>query len=223
MLNLFYPPVCTSCKKPLNTSELAICIRCRHEIPLTNHLKQNNNEARTKFDGKIPVEHVSAMAYYHKNGIMQHLIHQLKYKNQPIIGKILGDWYANDLLENTTLKNIDGIIPVPLHPKRQKERGYNQVVPFCEGIAEGLNLPIFRDILIREEYAVTQSKKNSAERNLVPENTFSIQNGAQHEGIHFLLVDDVLTTGATLETCGRALLQIPNCKISIITIAFSHS
>lgn len=223
LINLFFPPVCNSCKKPLNTNELAICVRCRHEIPCTNHLLQKNNEARTKFEGKLPVEHVSAMTYYHKNGIMQHLIHQLKYKNQQIIGSVLGDWYTSSLVEDPTLKTVDVIIPVPLHQKRLKERGYNQVTTFSKAIAAGLEIPLEEKLLIRSQYATTQSKKNSAERNATQENPFTITDGAKYEGKHFLLIDDVLTTGATLEACGKALLQIPNSKVSIITIAFSHS
>lgn len=223
LMNLFFPLVCNGCQKILSTNEISICVTCRHEIPLTNHLKQKDNEAYNKFNGKLPVEHVSAMMYYHKRGIVQQLIHNLKYKNQQNIGTILGDWHVEDLKENDILKSVDYIIPVPLHSKRLKKRGYNQVTTFCQRISNGMQIPLNESILYRNEYAVTQSKKSLSERNSVANTTFDVRFNDSHHHKHFLLIDDVLTTGATLEACGKALLTIPNAKISIVTMAFSHS
>ncbi|WP_317133522.1 ComF family protein [Flavobacterium humi] len=181
------------------------------------------NEGFKRFYGRIPVAHSSAMLYYHKKGIVQQLIHNLKYKNHQEIGTLLGNWYAEDLKANLTLKDVDYIVPVPLHKKRLKERGYNQVTTFSKAISSGLGKKYDPFILIRKEYAATQSKKNLANRNSVSENTFGIQFSEIHHDKHFLLVDDVLTTGATLEACGKALLQIPGSKISIVTMAMSQS
>jgi len=223
LMNLFFPLVCNGCQKMLTTNEIGICVTCRHEIPLTNHLEQKNNEAYNKFNGKLPVEHVSAMMYYHKRGIVQQLIHNLKYKSQQNIGTILGDWHVENLKENDILKSVDYIIPVPLHKKRLHKRGYNQVTTFCERISDGMQIPLDENILYRNDYAITQSKKNLTDRNLVASTTFNVHFNEAHHDKHFLLIDDVLTTGATLEACGKALLTIPNAKISIVTIAFSHS
>lgn len=223
LLNLFYPLVCNGCHSLLNTNETGICLDCRHKIPLTSHLLQKENEAYKKFNGKLPVEHVSAMMYYHKKGLVQQLIHNLKYKNQQNIGTILGNWYVEDLKENQIIKSVDYIIPVPLHSKRLKERGYNQVMTFCNCISKGLEIPIHENILYRNEYAVTQSKKGLTDRNAVSKTTFEVNFTEADHDKHFLLIDDVLTTGATLEACGKALLTIPNAKISIVTMAFSHS
>lgn len=223
LIKLFYPDVCLGCSKLLSDNENLICIVCRHELPLTNHLVNSRNEAMRKFDGKIPVEHASSMLYYHKKGIAQSLIHHLKYKNQQEIGSILGKWYAQDLMRIETFTNIDFIIPVPLHTKRLKERGYNQVDTFCKSLSEELNIPYETNLLLRNEYAITQSKKGLVERNKVNSNTFIISNSEKFQNKHFLLVDDVLTTGATLETCAKTLLNIPNIKISIVTMAFSQS
>jgi ComF family protein len=223
LLNLFYPRVCSGCSYILLESENQICTTCRHEIPLTNHLIFKENEAFKKFDGKIPTEFASSMLYYHKKGITQQLIHNLKYNHQQKIGTVLGEWYAEDLKNNAILQTVDYIIPVPLHRKRLKERGYNQITTFCNALSKNLNIAVKDNLLIRNQYTVTQSKKNLANRNILPENTFEVCFDNNHHNKHFLLIDDVLTTGATLENCGRAVLQIPGAKISIVTIAFSES
>lgn len=223
LINIFFPPQCKGCSKPLLTQENTICITCRHEIPKTNHLQFTDNECFKKFYGRIPLEHASAMLYYHKKGIVQQLIHQLKYKNCQKIGTILGEWYAHDLYNSKKLDTIDVIIPVPLHQKRQKERGYNQITTFGEALAKGLSKKLDATILKRKKHTATQSKKDRIHRNTVCQDTFEVQNYSQHHNKHFLLIDDVLTTGATLEACGKALLKIPGAKISIVTIAMSQS
>lgn len=223
LIKLFFPEVCSGCSEILLQSENVICIACRHNLPLTNNLLITENEAFKKFYGRLPVEHVSAMLYYHKKGIVQELIHNLKYRNHQNIGSVLGDWYVEDLKNNKILNTINYIIPVPLHKKRYKERGYNQVTSFCEAIANGLDKKYDSTILIRSEYAITQSKKTLNNRNTVSETTFQIQYSERHHNKHFLLIDDVLTTGATLEACGKAILKIPGSKLSIITMAMSQS
>ncbi len=223
LMKLFYPEVCSGCTEILLQHEKVICVSCRHHLPLTNHLLSPENEGFKKFYGRIPVEHTSSMLYYHKKGIVQKLIHNLKYKNHQAIGTLLGDWHVEELKTSEVLKTVDYIIPVPLHKKRLKERGYNQVATFCESISNGLEKEYVDTILIRNEYAATQSKKNLIGRNTVSENTFQTQFSEIHHGKHFLLIDDVLTTGATLEACGKALLKIPGSKLSIVTMAMSQS
>ena len=223
LINLFFPETCLGCQNILHDGENLVCTGCRYELPLTQHLIKKDNEAYQKFYGRIPIEHASAMFYYHKKGIGQQLIHNLKYKSHIEIGTFLGTWYGSELRQKQILKNIDFIIPVPLHQKRWKERGYNQVDSFCEALAQTLEIPIHRELLFREQYSHSQSKKGLLDRNKVNQTAFVIKNHDAIHTKHFLLVDDVLTTGATLEACGKALLQIPNAKISIITIAFSQS
>ena len=130
LLHLFFPPTCAGCQSVLMSNENVICTKCRHEIPLTQHHKNPENDAYKKFYGRIPVEQVSALVYFHKKGIVQELIHSLKYRGQERIGTVLGKWYAEELKELESIKNIDYIIPVPLHKKRMRERGYNQVEGF---------------------------------------------------------------------------------------------
>jgi ComF family protein len=223
LLKLFFPEICLACSQVLLENENTICLNCRHRMPLTNDLLVKENESFKKFYGRILVEHASVMSYYHKKGITQQLIHNLKYKNHQEIGKLLGEWYVQDLRELAIIKTIDYVIPVPLHPKKLKKRGYNQIHTFSLAIANGLNKPLETNILFRNIHTDSQSKKSLIDRNTLPENTFGTNFSNVHHNKHFLIIDDVLTTGATLEACGKEILKIPGAKISIIAIAISDS
>jgi ComF family protein len=202
---------------------MVICTDCRHKIPLTNHHINTENEAFKKFYGRVPVAHTSAFLYYHKKGIVQELIHNLKYRGHQEIGEILGSWYAADLKEVEVLKTVDWVIPVPLHKRKHRERGYNQVTTFGKSLAKELNLIYDDTVLLRTSYSKTQSKKNRLARSEGIESAFDIAHSEQHHNKHFLLIDDVITTGATLEACSRALLKIPGAQISIVCIAIAES
>lgn len=223
IINLFFPKVCSGCSAFLLSNENVICTVCRHNIPLTSHLLNPQNEAFKKFYGRIPVLHTSAIFYFHKKGIVQELIHNLKYKGHEEIGTILGEWYAEDLKKIELLKSVDEIIPVPLHRKKLKERGYNQVTTFGKALSSGLNLAYNDSLLIRNVYSKTQSKKNLLGRTEGIETIFDVSFTEKDHHKHFLLIDDVITTGATLEACSRALLKIPGSKISIICMAMAQS
>jgi len=223
LLNLFFPKVCVGCKSFIGANEYVVCTVCRHELPLTNHHLNPENEAFKKFYGRIPVEYVSAFLYFNKKGMVQEMIHNLKYKGHEEIGTFLGEWYAVDLQQNNVLKNIDVIIPVPLHTKRMKERGYNQVTNFGLALSENFNIPINDTILKRKVHSKTQSKKNLLGRIDGIESVFDVTFATEDSNKHYLLIDDVLTTGATLEACSKALLKIPGTRISIICMAMAHS
>lgn len=222
ILNLFYPDTCAGCHSILYTNESVICTRCRHEIPLTNHHLNGNNEAVGKFFGKIEVQFAAALMQFHKKGIVQQLVHELKYKGNEKIGTTIGDWYAHELIEIEVLKNIDYIVPVPLHPKKFKERGYNQVTAFAKALSEHLKIDYDDSILVRNLYSKTQTKKNIFARSEMSKSIFGVRFDQQHHNKHFLLVDDVITTGSTLEACGRELLKIPGAKISIVCMAMAQ-
>ncbi|MEK8178902.1 ComF family protein [Flavobacterium buctense] len=223
LLNLFFPKSCAGCHSFLLSDELVICTHCRHEIPLTNFHKNQENEMFQKFYGRIPLEFGAALFYFHKKGIVQEMMHQLKYKGHQEIGTIVGDWYAAELKDVEPLKNIDYIIPVPLHKRRFRERGYNQVTMFGKALAQNLAIPYEESILYRKLYTKTQTKKSLLGRAEISNTIFDITFSENHHGKHFLLIDDVITTGSTLEACSRELLKIPNAKISIICMAMSHS
>jgi ComF family protein len=223
IINLFFPKVCSGCSSFLLSNENVICTVCRHDIPLTNHHLNPENDAFKKFYGRIPVMHTSALFYFHKKGIVQELIHNLKYKGHEEIGAILGEWYAEDLKTIDLLQSVDEIIPVPLHRRKLKERGYNQVTAFGTALSSGLNIDYNDSILVRNVYSKTQSKKNLLGRTEGIESTFDVSFTEKDHNKHFLLIDDVITTGSTLEACSRALLKIPGAKISIVCMAMAQS
>ena len=223
LLNLFFPKSCAGCHSILLSDEKVICTQCRHEIPLTNHHMIENNEVIQKFYGRIPLEFGAALFYFHKKGIVQEMIHKLKYKGQEEISETVGYWYASELKDLEQLKNIDYIIPVPLHQKRLRERGYNQVEGFGKALAADLKIPYDKKLLFRKLYTKTQTKKDLLGRADVIATVFDVDFNESYHGKHFMLIDDVITTGSTLEACSRALLKIPNAKISIVCMAMAHS
>mgnify|MGYP003610929114 CR=1 FL=1 len=223
IVNLFFPKVCSGCNSFLLTNENVICTVCRHDIPLTNHHLNPDNDASKKFYGRIPIQHASALFYFHKKGIVQQLIHNLKYKGHEEIGSIIGEWYAEDLSQMEFIQTVDEIIPVPLHPRKLKERGYNQVTTFGKALSSSLNLIYNDSLLNRNKYSKTQSKKNLLGRTEGIESVFDVTFTEKDHDKHFLLIDDVITTGSTLEACSRALLKIPGAKISIICMAMAQS
>jgi len=222
IVNLLFPKVCTGCSAFLLKDELVICTRCRHEIPKTNHHLSKNNEVFSRFYGRIPLEFASSLMYFHKKGIVQEMIHKLKYKGHQEIGAAVGHWYAEELKNIKELQDIDFIIPIPLHEKRFKERGYNQVATFGEALSISWNVAYNDAVLHRNIYSKTQTTKTIFGRTEVVENIFGVTYNESHHNKHFLLIDDVITTGSTLEACGRELLKIPGAKISVVCMAMTQ-
>jgi ComF family protein len=222
LLNLFFPVICAGCNAALLSNENVICTACRHQIPMTSHHLIPENEAFNKFYGKLPVEFVATMCYFHKKGIVQEMIHKLKYKGHEEIGDAVGNWYAEDLKALDIIKNIDEIIPVPLHKKRLRSRGYNQVTAFGKALSESLSIPYNDQLLVRKIYSKTQTKKDRTGRATNSQSVFDVEFSENNHHKHYLIIDDVLTTGATLESCGRAIAKIPGAKISIVCMAMSH-
>lgn len=222
ILHLFYPEVCFACKNPLFTNEIYVCARCRHQLPLTRHTEIPDNEVLRTFYGRLPLEHASALLYFHKKGMVQELIHHLKYRNRQQVGAFLGDWYGEELQKIHSEIKFDAIIPVPLHKKRMKERGYNQLTTFGQSLSKSLQIPFYEDILHRNSYSVTQTKKSFLERTEAKKTIFEVEFSENHHNKHFLLIDDVITTGSTLEQCGKAILKIPGARLSIVCMAYTH-
>ncbi|NRT12237.1 ComF family protein [Flavobacterium sp. 14A] len=223
LLNLFFPKTCSGCSSYLTANETIICTTCRHDIPLTNHYLNQENEAFKKFYGRVAVRHVSCFVYFHKKGIVQEMIHNLKYRGHEEVGSMLGNWYAADLKSVPEVTSATCIIPVPLHKRKLRERGYNQVATFGKALSTQLSLPYNDKVLIRKVYSKTQSKKNLLGRTEGIQSTFDVNFTSDDHNKHFLLIDDVITTGATLEACSKALLKIPGASISIVCMAMTES
>ncbi len=174
LINLFFPRVCSGCNSILLTDETVICTACHYEIPLTNFHNVPNNEAISKFYGKVPIEFAVALFYFQKKGIVQEMIHKLKYKGHEEIGATIGFWYAEELNSLPQIKNIDYIIPVPLHKKKLRERGYNQVTAFGKALSESLQIPFNESVLVRNVYSKTQTKKSLLKRSELNTEIFNI-------------------------------------------------
>jgi len=217
--NLLYPDLCVVCGENLLNNEHQICLNCLHNIPKTNYHLSVDNPIEKRFWGKVPIFRGTAFFFFQKGSPFQKLLHALKYKDLKQIGETLGKYAAADLLESPDFAAIDVIIPVPLHPKKYRKRGYNQSEWIGKGISQILQKPQDTTTLIRVRENTTQTKKSVFERYENTEGIFQISDKESLTGNHVLLVDDVLTTGSTLEACIKALLQIEGVKVSIFTLA----
>lgn len=219
--SLFFPNLCLGCNSLLFKNEKIICANCRHELPLTNYHKMDANPMEKIFYGRVQIENATAFLNFEKKNIVQQLIHQLKYKGHEEIGKMIGDWMANELSNYKEYQHIDLVIPVPLHRKKYRKRGYNQVTEFAKSMAKGIGAVYDEKTLIRITNTKTQTLKSRVMRWNTDNAVFSLNNVPELEGKHILLVDDIITTGATLEACARTLQKAKNMRISIATMGIT--
>lgn len=221
LLNLFYPNPCLLCQRTLQPQEELICTSCRLKLPETGQHRGNAMvSGQLKFAGKVPVEFVYAYLYFQKKGKTQKLIHALKYRDCKEVGSLLGRWYGYQLKTESQLTDtIDLIVGVPLHPAKLRQRGYNQSDWFAKGLAETLEIPWSDQAVVRNQYTISQTGKDRIGRWQNVSNVFQVSEPAIVVNKRILLVDDVLTTGATLEACTATLLAA-NCRsVGIITVA----
>lgn len=221
-LDLVYPKTCEGCKGALSVEENLICTECLINLPITNSHKEEINSIEKKFWGKLPVKHTLAYLKYSRKGSVQNMIHQLKYHNKPEIGIRLGELYGSILKREGYEKEFDFIVGVPLHPDKQKQRGYNQADCFAEGLSKGLGVEASTSIIKRKEFTDSQTKKSRIDRFRNVEGIFEVVDGELLKGKRIVIVDDVLTTGSTLESCGITLLEGGCSEVSIITIASAY-
>lgn len=219
ILNLFYPRVCAACGETLLKDEETVCLKCRYTLPFTGYENHADNPLAQVFYGRVRFHAVTACFFFAKSGKVQHLIHELKYKNNPEAGIFLGQELGKTIKDAPLFQGIDYLIPVPLHPRREKQRGYNQSLLIAQGINEVTGIPIGDKYLIRAVYTTTQTKKSADERHKNVKDIFEVRFPEELEGKHVLLIDDVLTTGATLESCAHQLENIPGIMISAATAA----
>lgn len=219
-LNLLYPRICNSCHALLLKNERIICTLCLHQLPFTNNHKEN--ETKKVFDGRINIENATSLLVFEKKGMVQQLIHNLKYKGHQEIGGFFGVWLGNELKTLNSYREITAVVPVPLHKYKLKKRGYNQVEKFGREIATAMDIPYIDKVLVKRSSSQTQTIKKRFARWGSMEETFLIEEAEVLENAHILLVDDLVTTGATLEACTTKLLKIKGTKVSIATIAITH-
>lgn len=218
LMGLFYPNVCTICGNELLQGEEGACLQCLYKLPKTYNFRIPDNDVEKLMAGRIPFERIASYCVYTKGGILPPLMYQLKYRHGKQIGLLMGKMFAKDMLGSEFLHSVDMIVPVPLHPKKEKIRGYNQAEIIADGISIITGLPVLANNLTRVVYNPTQTKRSKTQRWENVKGIFSVAEPELFAKKHLLLVDDVITTGSTLEACGVALMTCNEVKISIATL-----
>jgi len=221
-VSLLFPELCAACRESLVANEHLICMDCRYNLPFTNFHQQPENTVARQFWGKINLEGAYALYYFTKGGKIQNLMHQFKYRGIKQIGNLLGNIAGGQLIKNDVFNTIDMIVPVPLHKKRMRQRGYNQSTCFAEGLAQKLNATVEDNNLVRVTATETQTHKSRFARFENMQEVFTVKNPERLANKHILLVDDIITTGSTLEACGAELLKIKGLKLSVAAIAYAE-
>jgi ComF family protein len=218
---LFFPHICSGCGADYIHQNAFLCAACNHALPTTHFFDRLNNPVEQVFTGRIPIVAGGSSFYFYKSGLVQHLIAQLKYKNNLSAGRFLGRCMGRELSQSERFSHVDLLIPLPLHPKKEFQRGYNQARIICEGIMEVWPKKLCTQGVSRLVYTTSQTQGNRLNRWKNMEDAFWASEPNMLKNKNILLVDDVITTGASLEACGRAILQVPGTSISVATAAYT--
>ncbi len=217
--SVLFPRLCFGCNVRLYRGEQFLCTFCRNQVPLTEYSFNEENAVDRIFYGRTDVKKASAFLYFSEKGIVQNLIHKLRYEKQEEIGRFIGDWYGCEIAEKSDLQNVDYVVPVPLHKKKLKKRGYNQVSLFASSLAHHLQAGYLPGVLIKTAHTRTQTRKQRISRSEITDDLFLLTDKQILNGKHILLVDDVITTGATIEACARAIHQSQSVQLSVASMA----
>lgn len=221
-ISLLFPRCCVVCGRPLAKGEECICAMCNINLPRTNYHLQKDNQVEQLFWGKIPLERATSFFFYRKGSDFRQILHQLKYGGQKEIGAIMGRYMASELTVSGFFEGIDVIIPVPLHKRKQRIRGYNQSEWIARGISAVTGIRIDTEVIVRRKHTDTQTRKSTFERWENVDGIFELHHAESLKGKHLLVVDDVLTTGATTVACASRLVEIEGVRISVLTLAVAE-
>ena len=220
LLGLFFPPLCVGCQGLLTRQEQQLCNDCLTLFPQTDYHLRAKNELLYRFQGRAPIYRAAALFRFTKQQALRHLLHQSKYFNRPAVLQQLGRYYGGKLAQASGYGNhVEAIVPVPLHPRRLRQRGYNQSAVFGRGLSQALGVPLRQGWLQRAHYTVSQTKKNRQERFKNVQEVFQVPTDAPVQGAQLLLVDDLITTGATLQACADTLAAAGVSSISLAAVA----
>ena len=222
ILHLIFPHLCDGCGSDLLSKDSSLCLKCISTLPVTGFESLPGNPIEKKFYGRIPLQNATAQYYFGKSSRVQELMHLLKYRHHKDLGIQLGK-LMGDALHRSGRFNVDAIIPIPLFMDREKKRGYNQSALLCEGIAEHLGKPVLKNVIIRPIHTETQTNKGRIERWKNIEGKFTVRDSSSIKDRNILLVDDVITTGATIEACGAELLKAGISNLSIAALCYAYS
>ncbi|WP_317166916.1 ComF family protein [Winogradskyella schleiferi] len=221
LLNLFFPIVCEACNNLLSDNQEVLCTNCRHHLPVTNFHFNNAEDVKKIVYGRVKLENATALMHFSKKGIVQQILHNLKYRGHEDIGAFFGKWLGEELSTLDAYKEIDVVIPVPLYKSKLRKRGYNQVAKFGQEIAKALHAEYNDSVLIKTKSTKTQVFKTRLKRWNDEGAVFDISENKSLAGKHILLVDDIITSGATVEACATVLLKTENIKLSLAMMAIA--
>lgn len=217
--HFLFPHHCEGCGTDTLNDNDVLCTKCFHQLPETNFFDLPGNPVEKKFYGRINIINAASAYYFTKDSLIQHLIFQLKYHHNKEVGIYFGRKLGYLLQQTSRFQDIDALIPLPLNPKKEAERGYNQAAILCEGITRIWHKPILKEAVVRSQFTETQTHRGRIERWENMQGVFEVADASVLEGKHILLIDDIVTTGATLEACGTVILKIKNTRLSLVSLA----
>lgn len=219
VVHLFYPHLCIGCGSDVIENAETLCVQCFAELPATDYFLFANNPVERLFAGRILVQSAGSAFYFTKKSLLQNVMHEIKYKGNVQAGLFMGKQTGLVLQRSGRFNDVDCIVPLPLSSKRLQQRGYNQAAIIARGISSIINKKLVDDVVVRRTNTVTQTNKNRANRWQNMQDVFAIKDEDSLSGKHVLLIDDIVTTGATLEACAEVILSVSNTKVSIATVA----
>ena len=220
-MHLFFPHVCEGCGTNIINNDSILCAKCYLQLPVTNFIADKHNLVEQKFYGRLQVEAAGGAYYFTKDSLLRDLIAGLKYRGNKEIGFYLGRQLGRMMAATDRFDNVDAIVPLPLNPRKEKKRGYNQAAIIAAGLSSAWQRPVLTGAVERKIFTETQTHKDRVSRWQSMQNVFAVTNPAAIEGKNILLVDDIITTGATLEACGEQVLSVPGTTLYIATVAFT--